>query len=351
MEAILSAFEKTGIRGMLVPSLRDQDFLRLATRPAGRRNGAAKTAPEPWKEEVLEVVAGLRRSRSASGVMLGPSSPMNCSDALLREVVELAERLDLGIHTHLLETRLQSWAAEKLYRPSLCAHLAKLGFLSPRLSAAHGVWLADREIDLLASSGTSVVHNPASNLKLGSGIARIAKLKSRGVNVALGTDGGDTSDAYSIFDQMKLAAYLSRVVDSDPDRWISALDALRMATVNGANAIPAWRRKLGKIKAGYRADLVLLKPGIRLRPLTDVVRQLVFCGGGDAVDTVLVDGKVVLRGGRLVGVDEDALIRRVEPIGRRMYSLYRLGRNKPDPSQRTAAFLYKRVRRDGRPDR
>jgi cytosine/adenosine deaminase-related metal-dependent hydrolase len=350
MEAILSAFEKTGIRGMLVPSLRDQDFIQLVT-AAKRRAAVAKAAPEVWREEVLEVIRRMRRSGSISGLMLGPSSPMNCSDALLREVTELAEQLDLGVHTHLLETRLQSWAARKLYKPTLCAHLAKLGFLSSRLSAAHGVWLSDREMDLLASSGTSVVHNPASNLKLGSGIARIASLKRRGVNVALGTDGGDTSDTYSIFEQMKLAAYLSRVQAEDSDHWITALDALRMGTLNGANANPAWRRKIGKIKPGYRADLVLLKPGLRLRPLTDVVQQVVFCQGGESVDTVLVDGKVVLQGGRLVRVDEDALIRRVEPIGRKMYRLYRRGKNRPDPAERMTRLLYQRLQPGERPPR
>src|SRR5205807_8711202 len=110
----------------------------------------------------------------------------------------------------------------------LCVHLARIGFLSSRLSTAHSVWLDDREMDLLAASGASVVHNPASNLKLGSGVAPVAKLKARGVNVALGTDGGDTSDSYSIFEQMRLAAFLSRIAAEDPENWITALDALKM---------------------------------------------------------------------------------------------------------------------------
>ena len=197
-------------------------------------------------------------------------------------------------------------------------------------------------MDILARSGASVVHNPASNLKLGSGIAPIAKLKARGVNVALGTDGGDTSDTYSIFEQMRLAAFLSRIVAEDSQEWITALDALRMGTVNGARAIPAWRGKIGMIKPGYRADLVLLKPSLRLRPLRDIVHQLVFCEAGQSVDTVLVDGKVVLESGRLIGVDEEALIRRVEPISKKMHRLYGLVLKKPDRSQRTIRDLYRK---------
>src|SRR5262245_40913539 len=126
MEAILGAFAKTGIRGMLVPSLRDQDSIRLATQPAKRRNTATQTEPEPWKEEVLAVLTHLRGARTHSGIMLGPSSPMNCSDELLRDVVKCAERYDLGIHTHLLETRLQAWTARKIYRKTICAHLAEI---------------------------------------------------------------------------------------------------------------------------------------------------------------------------------------------------------------------------------
>ena len=341
MEAILGAFEKTGIRGMLVPSLRDQDFIRLVTRSPSRRNATKKRSPEPWKEAVLAVVARLRRASTLSGIMLGPSSPMNCSDGLLREVVKVSEQFNLGIHTHLLETRLQSWAARKLHKKALCAHLEEIGFLSSRLSAAHGIWLDEVEMDILARSGASVVHNPASNLKLGSGIAPIAKLKARGVNVALGTDGGDTSDTYSIFEQMRLAAFLSRIVAEHSQEWITALDALRMGTVNGARAIPAWRGKIGMIKPGYRADIVVLKPSLRLRPLRDIVHQLVFCEAGQSVDTVLVDGKVVLESGRLIGVDEEALIRRVEPISKKMHRLYGLVLKKPDRSQRTIRDLYR----------
>jgi cytosine/adenosine deaminase-related metal-dependent hydrolase len=343
MEAILGAFEKTGIRGMLVPSLRDQDSIRLATQSSNRRNKAAQTSPEPWKDEVLTVLARLRGGGSHSGIMLGPSSPMNCSDGLLREVVKFAEQYDLGIHTHLLETRLQAWTARKLYGTTICAHLAEIGFLSPRVSGAHSIWLADRDMDLMASSGASAVHNPASNLKLGSGIAPVAKLKARGVNVALGTDGGDTSDSYSIFEQMRLAAYLSRVVAEDPEHWITAADALKMGTVNGAQAIPAWRDKIGEIKPGNSADLILLKPTLRLRPLRDVVHQLVFCEGGQSVDTVLVGGNIVVESGRLTRVDEENLVRRVEPISRKMHRLYGRVKKVPDRSQKITHELYKKA--------
>src|SRR5262249_18810532 len=140
--------------------------------------------------------------------------------------------------------------------------ISQLPLFSARLSAAHVVFLYQIYMDLLAQSGDSVNQNPASDLSLGSGLAPDQHLKECGVNVAIGTDGGDTSDSYSVFEQMRLAAFLSRLNTANADHWLTATDALRMGTVNGANAIPAWRGKVGKIKKGYRADLVILSPHI-----------------------------------------------------------------------------------------
>jgi 5-methylthioadenosine/S-adenosylhomocysteine deaminase len=322
MKAILAAFERTGIRGVLTPSLSDQDFLRMISSKSSRPRPPQQGTGERWQDQVFAVLQYLRRSSTISDLMLGPSSPFNCSDSLLREVVEIAERQDLGIHTHLLETSLQRWGVRKLYRDGLGTRLNKLGVLSRRLSAAHCVWLDEKEMDLMASSGASAVHNPASNLKLGSGVAPVVELKKRGVNVSLGTDGGDTSDSYSIFEQMRLAAFLSRLNTEDSDQWVTALDALRMGTINGAQAIPAWRGKIGRIQKGYRADLVILRSNLRLSPLNDVIHQLVFCEGGHSVDTVLVDGKIVVRGGRLSRLHEKMLMRRVEPISKKMRKIY-----------------------------
>jgi 5-methylthioadenosine/S-adenosylhomocysteine deaminase len=349
MKAIISAFEKTGIRGVLAPSLSDQDLLRILTVESGNGKTLSQNTDLSWKEQILEILDYLRTSCRTSGLILGPSSPFNCSDFLLREIVRFAAKHDLGIHTHLLETRLQRWAAGKLYRRGLGERLRRLGFLSSRLSAAHCVWLNDKEIDLMASSHASAVHNPASNLKLGSGIAPVVALKKRGVNVALGTDGGDTSDSYSIFEQMRLAAFLSRVATERAEDWVTSSEALRMGTLNGAEAIPLWRGKIGKIKKGYRADLLILKPHLRLRPLRNIVSQLIFCEGGHSVDTVLVDGRVVVRGGRLTRVREETLVSKVEPISEKMRKLYaRIEREAPDKSELEITKLYKRAFKEER---
>ncbi|TMA65011.1 MAG: hypothetical protein E6J73_06135, partial [Deltaproteobacteria bacterium] len=163
MKAILAAFETTGIRGVLTPSLVDQDFVRMISDKSSRSRLSQPAGGDRWQDQVLPVLHYVRKSSATSDLMLGPSSPFNCSDSLLREVVDMAERYDLGIHMHLLETRLQRWGAHKLYRDGVGTRLHKLGVLSRRLSAAHCVWLNEKEMDLMASSGASAVHNPASN--------------------------------------------------------------------------------------------------------------------------------------------------------------------------------------------
>jgi 5-methylthioadenosine/S-adenosylhomocysteine deaminase len=346
MKAVLGAFQQTGIRGILAPSLRDQNFLDLLSHR--RQDRTTRQSRHLWQDDVMPVLEYVRGSSAISGIMLGPSSPQNCSDKLLRDIVGMAEREDLGIHTHLLETVIERWGGDKLYLKGIVQRINKLGLLSPRLSAAHGVWLDPPEMDLLASAGASVVHNPASNLKLGSGIAPVAEMKRRGVNVALGTDGGDTSDTYSIFDQMRLAALLSRVNTTKSDDWVTAADALRMATINGANAIPAWRRKIGNIRTGYRADLVILKPHLRLHPLHNIIHQLVYCEGGQSVDTVLVDGKIVVRDGHLTCVNENALINAVAPVSEKMFRIYNRIKDRPKSADLSVEILYGKAARTRR---
>lgn len=344
MMAILNAFEKTGIRGVLAPSLLDRDFVQMIS-ANGKVAMPEKAAPkERWQEQILPILEYLKKSATTSALMLGPSSPFSCSDTLVREVVEMAGHYDLGIHTHLLETKLQRWGTRKLYAEGLGKRMQKLGLFSQRLSAAHCVWVNEKEMDLMAAAGVSAVHNPASNLKLGSGIAPVVELKKRGINVSLGTDGGDTSDTYGIFEQMRLAAFLSRVNTEDSDQWVTALDALRMGTVNGAQAIPAWRGKIGKIQKGYRADLVILRPNLRLSPLNDVVKQLVFCEGGHSVDTVMVDGRIVVKGGHLTSIREEEVMRKVQPISQKMHRHYQaLLKTTPRGGDSTVQRLYRKM--------
>jgi cytosine/adenosine deaminase-related metal-dependent hydrolase len=210
------------------------------------------------------------------------------------------------------------------WRRSLVSQLAELGVLTDSFTAAHGVWLASDDICLLAGAGATVAHNPASNLRLGSGIAPVRQMLDRAVNVALGSDGSLSSDNQDMFEAMRLAALVSRADPSaDPERWLDAADAFERATVAGARAL-GFPGELGLIEPGSRADIVLLRANSTfLEPRNDLLNALVFAETGSAVDTVLVDGRVVLEHGRPRGVDEDAIRDRARESVERLASVNR----------------------------
>lgn len=263
-------------------------------------------------------------------VFPGPSNPLRCGDDLLIACHQIAERHDLGIHTHLLETKIQQSIAGQRNGHSTIEHLRSLGLLDHRWSFAHTIWVEDRDIELLADSGAVVVHNPHSNAKLGAGVAPVARMLERGVTVALGTDGASTNDSLSLHEAMSLALLLPRITGANQADWPSAENALDMATTGGAAALLAGD-SLGAIAAGMRADLVLYDLRTpTLAPLNDPVQQLVFAERGRSVHTVMIDGNVVFDDGAFPTIDVEAVIDEVLGMrehqrtkNRRLYDLAR----------------------------
>lgn len=242
-------------------------------------------------------------------IMPGPSNPIRCSDEMLVRCHEIAAARDLGIHTHLLETRIQRTLAQERYGRTMVAQLDALGILDRRWSCAHTVWVDEDDIGLLAHRGAVVVHNPHSNAKIGAGVAPVARMLAEGVPVALGTDGASTNDTLSIHEAMSLALLLPRVSGVPRSDWPGAPAAFDMATRGGAAAFLSGPR-LGAIEVGAAADLVLYDldaPG--LAPLNDPLQQLVFAERGRGVRTVMVAGETVYEDGRFASIDADAAIR------------------------------------------
>lgn len=241
-------------------------------------------------------------------VFPAPSNPERCSDEALMLCRDLAAEHDLGIHTHLLESRVQSVIAQEKYGCSMVAHLGRLDLLGPRLSCAHTIWVDDDDIDLLAETGTIVVHNPESNMKIGTGTAPIPKMKERGVTIALGTDGAGTNDNLILQESLRLAAMLHRPGEPDRNRWLGALDVLRMATEGGAHALLEQGR-LGSVEAGMRADLVLYSlEAPWWVPVNDPLNQFVFAENGSSAHTVIVGGRVLVEDRRVIAFNADSIL-------------------------------------------
>ena len=152
-----------------------------------------------WEAFTRRAVERFHRPDEGISICPAPSGPQRCTDEMLAGSAALAEELDLAIHIHVLETRMQAVSAQKMYGETLPEHLAELGFLSPRVSFEHGIWLTPGDIELVAAHGVTIVHNPVSNMKLGSGICPVPDLLAAGVNVALGTDGMCSNDGNDMY--------------------------------------------------------------------------------------------------------------------------------------------------------
>lgn len=250
-------------------------------------------------------------------VIIAPCGPQRCSPDTLREIGRLSEALDIPVHSHTLETRLQAVQAQQLWGKTVVEFLGDMGLLGPRLAIVHGIWLTDRDIALLGDHGCTVVHNPLSNLKLGSGVCPVRKLLDAGVNVALGTDGLATSDTADLIEAIRTASLIHKTGTPDYDRWVSAAEVFRMATLGGARS-SLMDREVGSLEAGKKADLILLdRDAWGMIPLGDPVRQLAFSVTSEAVTTSIVDGRVVMRDRNILSFDEAAMRRRVREAAER----------------------------------
>jgi len=240
---------------------------------------------------------------------LAPHAPYTVGDATWRTVVMYARQLDLIVQTHVDETAREVTDALAASHERPLARLDRLGATGPAFVAIHAAHLDARDIDLLAAQGCHVVHCPGSNMKLASGIAPVAALLSRGINVALGTDGAASNNRLDIFSEMRLASLLAKVATADAAA-LPAQTVLRMATQNGAAALGLDAR-IGSLTAGKEADVTAVRlDDVETLPLYDPVSQLVNAAGREHVTDVWVAGERVVEDRRLTRIDVPALLAR-----------------------------------------
>lgn len=236
-----------------------------------------------------------------------PSAPQRCTTGMLQACHALAVQHGVPLHTHLLETRVQAVAGPMFYGKTLLAHMHDIGILDRHAALAHAIWITDTDIALMGQAGCAVVHNPLSNLKLGSGLAPVRKLLDAGVTVGLGTDGLSSNDSARVFDLVRFAALMHNGGGADPAQWLSAAEVLRMATLDGARTAML-DTVTGSIEVGKAADLVMLDlDNDNFLPRNDIVKQLAYGENGSSIELVMVAGNIVFRGGRLTTVREKDL--------------------------------------------
>lgn len=247
----------------------------------------------------------------------GPNTPpINASPDLLREIRRFADAHAIGISAHVAESASVVEATRRTRdRAGVVEHLKDFGIPGEDAIFAHSVHLSGDEIRHLAETRTAVSHNPVSNMMLGDGIAPVVEMLAAGVRVGLGTDGAASNHGQDLFETMKAASLLQKVKHQDAGV-IDPYSVLRMATADGARAL-GLGSVCGTLEAGKRADLILVdvdKP--HFQPVNDLVSQLVHCAKAADVDTVVVDGKILMRGRRCTLLDEEAVVRRAQAARR-----------------------------------
>ena len=262
-------------------------------------------------EELSNKYGGGRHERVR--VTLAPRNVHWCSDDLLMSFKELAAKHDTGMHIHLAETMYQKLFGLSAWGTTPLKHLHDLGFLGPELTCGHSVWITDEDIEIMAATGTSVCHNASSNLRLQSGVAPVNRLLERGIRVAIGSDEAGINDDKDLLQEMRVVLRLNRVpgVDNVP---LSSHQVFQMATENGAHA--SWfGDRIGTLEIGKRADVVLLKLQNIEEPYLDanvsIVDAVVHRGRNTDVDTVVVDGEVVMRDREFTRIDKEAIFKEI----------------------------------------
>jgi 5-methylthioadenosine/S-adenosylhomocysteine deaminase len=314
--AAIHAMRDLGLRHVAALTITDKNYeetiplgeTATALRDEIKRMSASEAKnTQAWLDECEEFIETFHAPEGLTTACPGPSAVQRCTDHLLEGAAQIAVKRNLPLHIHLAETKAQAVQGGNLYSHSLLQHLESLGVLGANLSCAHSIWIEEEDVALFARRGATPVHNPASNLRIGSGLAKVKEFFAAGVNVALGTDGSASNDGQNMFDALRLAALIHNQAGTDFDQWVTPLQALAMATRNGARA---FNLDAGTLASGKLADIVLLRRDTAaFTPLNDVVSQIVFCENGSDVDTVIVNGEVVVEGGRLTKVDEKEVLR------------------------------------------
>jgi 5-methylthioadenosine/S-adenosylhomocysteine deaminase len=316
IEEVAEGFTRSGLRNQLVFGFLNESFAGR-THTEGSSNDVLKE-----EDELLDRAAAFAADRHKKGlttVGFGPGSTEDVKTGLFVKIIELGKKLDVHLVTHIAGwVEIVSRSLEKFkMRDFEYAH--SLGFAGEKSIAIHGVWLSDYEIELAAATGTAVAHNPVANMHLGYGIAPIPQMLKAGVKVGLGTDGA-ASYTYDMLEVAKTAAMLQKARKMDAEA-LTAENSLELATIGGARVL-GLDKIVGSIETGKRADLIIIaanKP--HLMKGGRAVPSLVYSARSSDVTTSIVDGKLLMKDGVVLSMDESEVINRAQSVREELFSL------------------------------
>jgi 5-methylthioadenosine/S-adenosylhomocysteine deaminase len=291
-DAIADETAKAGVRGVLGETV--IDFPVADNKTNAEAMAYVERFVQKWKGHELITPA------------IAPHAPYTVSEEHLKAAKAFSDRTGVPIVTHISETKREVDDSLKAKGASPVDYLARIGFLGNRVIAAHVVWPNPGELEVLKRADVGVVHNPQSNMKLASGVAPVPKMIEEGLRVGLGTDGAASNNDLNMWEEMDTVAKLHKVFSGDP-KVISAEEAFELATIRGAQALHL-EKEIGSIEIGKRADLVIVeRDSLNQIPLYNIYSDLVYATKASDVQTVIINGKVVMRDRRLLTLDEAAI--------------------------------------------
>ena len=299
----IRAIEDSGLRGIFARTIMD----------------AGEIVPECTKESSdqafrhIESILARHKTSKRLSFMTGPNTPpINTTEGLLKEIRRFADDKSLGISAHVAESKsVVEHVRSNHGANGVVEFLAQFGIPAENSLFAHSVHVSGAEIDILRETGTSVSHNPVSNMMLGDGVAPVVEMLRQGVNVALGTDGAASNHSQDLFDTMKAASLLQKVHHQDAGV-IDPYSVLRMATFGGAKAL-GLEAVCGTIEVGKRADLIVVDiDTLHNQPVNDVFSQIVHCAKASDIRTVIADGEILMHEHKLQRLDEKDILARAK---------------------------------------
>lgn len=250
-------------------------------------------------------------------IFTSPHAPYSCNPDTIKLCVDLAKELNTGLHIHLSETIDEEKTIYERYDKRSTEYLYDLGVFDVPVVLAHGIYISDSDIKILKHIKGGISHNPISNCKLSSGICDVVKLRKNGINVGLGTDGIGSTTTLDMFEEMKTAAYLQKVNTKKPTS-ITAYDILKMATIEGAKVL-GLEDEIGTLEPGKKADMIFIKTDkLHLCPDNDVCANIVYSANGADVDSVMIDGNLIMQNRKMLHLSEKEVMRQVKKIAKRL---------------------------------
>jgi len=303
LDRLATVVEKTGIKAALATLIDHESTLR----PSDLK------PPEKLISDGVALAKRWRKKSDNIKIWFEAGIVEVCSAELYRKVTDEARKHNICIHQHWGEVQEDARLVRKKYGKSLMEFAREVGLVGPDVVLNHVVWLDDSDLKILAETGTNICHCPSSNMKLASGFAKVPEMLEKGVNVALGCDESPCNDCHDMFREMKMAALIHKGRLLSPTA-VTAEQAIEMGTINGARAL-SWDKRIGSIERGKAADIVLINARkSHMVPHRNLVSNVVYSATGADVETVIIDGKIVVENGNVKTIDEAGIIERVLDI-------------------------------------